>query len=113
MTTIATVTATIPARGTISGSAAITGPVVGLITPAVWAPAVVTVQASVDGTNFYDLYDGMTAKELSFNIKPNSYVAIAQNRLLGCAAIKLRSGTSAQPVAQNVACQFGLIVQGP
>jgi len=112
MTTIVTVTATIPARGTITPAAAITGPVVGLITPAAWTPAVVTVQASADGTNFYDLYDGMTAKELSFNIKPNSYVAIGQARLLGCTSIKLRSGTGAAPVIQNVACQFSVVVQG-
>jgi len=111
--TISTIVATIPSRGSITAGIAITGPVVGLITPAAWTPAVVTVQASADGTNFYDLYDGMTAKELSFNIKTNSYVAIGQSRLLGCTSIKLRSGTSALPVMQNLACQFGVIVQGP
>jgi hypothetical protein len=111
--TITTVTATIAARGTITPAAAIAGQVVGLITPATWTPGVVTVQASADGTNFYDLYDGITAKELSFNVKPSSYVAIAQSRLLGCTAIKLRSGPGAAPVIQNLACQFGIVVQGP
>jgi hypothetical protein len=111
--TISTIVATIPSRGSITPAIAIAGPIVGMIMPAAWTPAVVTVQASADGTNFYDLYDGMTAKELSFNIKPNSYVAIGQGRLLGCTQIKLRSGTSALPVMQNLACQFGVIVQGP
>lgn len=113
MTTIATVTATIPARGTITPAVAITGPVVGIIMPAAWTPAVVTVQGSSDGTNFYDLYDGLTAKELSFNVKPGSMVAIVANRMCCLTSIKLRSGTGAAPVMQSAASQFGIIVQGP
>lgn len=115
MTTITTVTATIAARGTITPAVAITGPVVGIIMPAAatWTPAVVTVQGSSDGTNFYDLYDGLTAKELSFNVKPGSMVAISPNRLVCCTSIKLRSGTGAAPMIQNLACQFGVVVQGP
>jgi hypothetical protein len=108
-----TITATIPARGTITPAIAITGPIVGIIMPTAWTPAVVTVQGSSDGVNFCDLYDGQTAKELSFNLKANSMVAISPNRLCCCTMIKLRSGTAANPVMQAVACQFGITVQAP
>jgi hypothetical protein len=111
--TITTVTATIAARGTITAAVAITGPIIGLIMPIAWTPAVVTVQGSSDGTNFYDVYDGVTAKELAFNLKPNSMAPISSNRLCCFTAIKLRSGTSALPVAQNLASQFGIVVLGP
>jgi hypothetical protein len=112
--TIAIVTATIAARGTITPAVAITGPIIGIIMPAGWAPAVVvSVQGSADGVNFYDLYDGVTAKELSFNVKQNSMVAISPNRLCCCTAIKLRSGTTSSPVMQPIACQFSIIVQAP
>lgn len=111
--TISTIVATIPSRGTMTPAIAITGPIVGMIMPATWTPAVVTVQGSSDGTNFYDVYDGVTAKELSFNLKPGSMAAIIANRMCCFTSIKLRSGTSALPVMQNLACQFGVIVQGP
>lgn len=111
--TVSTVVATIPSRGSMTPAIAITGPIVGIIMPPAWTPAVVTVQGSADGTNFFDLYDGMTAKEVSFNLKPNSMVAISPNRLCCCTQIKLRSGTSALSVMQNAACQFSVIVQGP
>ena len=111
--TISTVVATIPSRGTMTPAIAIAGPIVGMIMPSVWTPAVVTVQGSSDGTNFYDLYDGVTAKELSFNLKPGSMAAIISNRMCCFTSIKLRSGTSVLPVMQNLACQFGVIVQGP
>jgi hypothetical protein len=110
---IVTVTATIPAAGSITPAATVTGPIIGIIMPPTWTPAVVTVQGSSDGTTFYDLYDGMTARELIFNFKANAIIAIAPTRLVCCKAIKLRSGTGAKPVTQPVACQFGVIVQGP
>jgi hypothetical protein len=108
--TISTVVAAIPSRGTMTAAV---GPIIGLIMPATWTPAVVTVQGSTDGVNFYDLYDGVTAKELSFNLKPGSMAAIVANRMCCFTSIKLRSGTSVLPVTQNLACQFGVIVQGP
>jgi hypothetical protein len=111
--TISTIVATIASRGSITPAIAIAGPIVGMIMPAAWTPAVVTVQGSSDGVNFYDVYDGVTAKELSFNLKPGSMAAIIANRMCCFTSIKLRSGTSALPVMQNLACQFGVIVQGP
>src|SRR4029077_10037915 len=110
---IVTVTATIPAAGSITPAATVTGPIIGIIMPPTWTPAVVTVQGSSDGTTFYDLYDGMTARELIFNFKADAMVAIAAARLVGCKAIKRRPGAGAKPVTQPVACQFGIVVQGP
>jgi hypothetical protein len=111
--TVSTIIATIAARGTITPAIAIAGPIIGIIMPPAWTAAVVTMQGSSDGINFYDVYDGVTAKEFAFNLKPNSMAPITSNRMCCFTSIKLRSGTSALPVMQNLACQFGVIVQGP
>ena len=85
--------------------------VVGVQMPATWTPALVTLQGSPDGTTFYDLHDGVPGTELAFNVSLNSIVATDWNRTRCCKAVKLRSGTAAAPVMQNVACQFGIIVE--
>lgn len=100
-------------NGTLSGVVTVADKtlVVGLIMPAVWTSANATVQVSPDGVTFYDLYEGMPAKETIFNVKPGVFEAIDKDRLLGCVAVKIRSGTSAAPVAQKAVCQFGIVIQ--
>ena len=108
------ITAVIPPRATMSDAVLLTDvtAVVGLIMPGDWTPAVVTVQGSPFGVNFYDIYDGTAGKELLFNVKPRTLVMINPNRLRSCIAIKLRSGTAAAPVAQLGARTFGIVVEG-
>ena len=79
--------------------------------PASWTPAVASIQGSPDGTTFYDLRDGVPGTELIFNVVPNSLVMLNPNRMRSCKAVKLRSGTAAAPIAQNVACTFGVVVE--
>src|SRR3546814_21151223 len=44
--------------------------IVGVVMPtANWIDTVVTAQGSPDGVNFFDMYDGVAAKELIFNTK--------------------------------------------
>jgi len=87
--------------------------VVGLVAPdESWSPAVVTVQGSPDGVNFYDFYDGVTGQELAFNIVPNSMVMINPNRMRSCQAVILRSGTRAAPIPQTGGVRiFGIVVE--
>jgi len=87
--------------------------VVGLVAPdESWRPAVVTLQGSPDGVNFYDLYDGVTGQELSFNVVPHTMVMINPNRMRSCQAVILRSGTRAAPVPQTGGVRiFGVVVE--
>ena len=87
--------------------------VVGLVTPdESWRSAVVTLQGSPDGVNFYDFYDGVTGQELSFNVVPNTMVMINPNRMRSCQAVILRSGTRAAPIPQTGGVRiFGIVVE--
>ena len=104
----------IPARASISEILSLEGvtAVVGLIMPQSWTDANVTVLGSPFGVNFYDLHDGMPVTELMFACRPGVMVNINPNRLRCCAAIRLRSGTHAVPIAQAAARTFGVIVEG-
>lgn len=86
--------------------------VVGVIMPASWSPAVVTVQGSIDGTEFFDIYAGPAAGELFFNVMADALVPINPDRLRGCKAIKLRSGFSGAVIPQAQPRLFGIVVEG-
>jgi hypothetical protein len=87
--------------------------VVGIVMPtASWIPAVVTLQGSPDGVNFYDVHDGITGQELAFSVIPHTLVMINPNRLRCCQAVILRSGTRAAPVPQTSGVRiFGIVVE--
>ena len=40
--------------------------VVGLVMPPAWTPAVITVEGSADGTNFYTMYEGRSVEPDQF-----------------------------------------------
>jgi hypothetical protein len=113
MTTISVKPAAFIARATMSAAVDLTGTtaIVGLTMPAIWTPAVVTIQGSPDGVTFYDLHDGTPGTELAFNVSLNSLVMLNPNRMRCCKAVKLRSGTAAAPVIQNAAVTFGIVVE--
>ena len=87
--------------------------VVGIAMPTEsWIPAVVTLQGSPDGINFYDIYDGVPGDELAFNVAPNTMVMINPNRMRCCQAVILRSGTRKNPVPQTSGVRiFGIVVE--
>jgi hypothetical protein len=113
MTTISIRPAAFAARGTMSAIVDLTGAtaIVGLVMPATWTPALVTIQGSPDGTIFYDLHDGVPGTELAFNVSVNSMVMLNPDRMRCCKAVKLRSGTAAAPIMQSAACQFGVVIE--
>jgi hypothetical protein len=107
-------TAIIPAGETVSDVVDLAGAtaVVGIAMPPDWTSATTTILGSPDGVFFYELHDGVTGLELAFNVRPGSLVMLNPNRLRSCVAIKLRSGTSSNPVVQEGTRQFGIVVEG-
>jgi hypothetical protein len=86
------------------------GFVVGLITPDEWDRAAVTVQVSVDGDNYYDLFDGIGA-EFTFNVIPGIMINVDPNRLMMANYLNLRSGTRALAVPQTRERLFYIVVR--
>jgi hypothetical protein len=109
---ISGISATISSADSLSDTVDLSsGVIVGIIMPAQWTGAIVTLQGSLDGEIFYDLYDGMTAREVTFNVQPSSIVAVSPDWMRCCSAIRLRSGAGGAPVAQAAERQFVVIVE--
>lgn len=108
---VVTKTATIASGASLSGAVDLgTGRIVGLILPAAWTTASITFQASADGTNFFDLYDDATQRELASSIVVASrFLALPMADWLGIRAVKLRSGSSGAPVNQGAARAITLV----
>lgn len=82
--------------------------IVGLVMPAEWTGAVVSVVVSQDGDNFYDLFDA-TGHEFLFNVTPGVAINVDPHRLLLARYLQLRSGTRKQPITQAKARTFRTI----
>jgi hypothetical protein len=78
---------------------------VAYIMPAAWTAANITFQASVDGINFYNIYD-QSGNELIHNVANSRMIILTPSDLAGVRYIKMRSGTSAAPVAQGAQRQI-------
>lgn len=72
---------------------------VGMRMPSGWTTAVLTFQGSVDGTNFYDLYDD-GGNEISATVAANRAVVLSASAFPSFPYLKIRSGTSSAPVNQ-------------
>jgi hypothetical protein len=73
---------------------------IGILIPAAWTTANITFQASVDDTNFVDVYNDI-GTELSVTVGGAArFIALDQTYFLGFSSIKIRSGTTGTPVAQ-------------
>lgn len=95
-----TKTATIAATESLSGVVALgAGAPVAIQMPAGWDAADVTFQGSLDGVNFYDLYD--ESIELQIAVDADRLVSIGASPFAGIPYLKVRSGTSDTPVAQS------------
>lgn len=65
---------------------------VAILTPAALTGTSMTFQASLDGTNFYDLYNGST--QYSVTVAASRYIALNPDVFQGVAFIRLVSGSS-------------------
>lgn len=76
-------------------------PVVGIEMPASWTSASMTFQGSVDGSTYQNIYD-QYGNELTLTVAGARDIYFdAYVYLTACNYVKVRSGTSALPVAQG------------
>jgi hypothetical protein len=105
----ATPQVTIASGASLSGSTYLgNGKLVSIQMPSAWTTAVITIQGSYDGVNFYELYnDGGT--EYSISAAAGQIIQLESiPNLEGVLYLKLRSGTAASPVNQSVAATITL-----
>jgi hypothetical protein len=74
----------------------------GVLMPAAWTAANLTLLASNDGTNFFPIHtDGGT--ELTVTAAQGQFIRLPVGLVLGAPFIRFRSGTTATPVNQAAA----------
>lgn len=104
-------TATIPAAASLSGALQVgAGVPVTILTPAAWTAAVLTFQISIDGSTWYDLVDA-TDTEVQMTVPTGKAKQMDAPAFSGVSYLRLRSGTSATPVAQAAERQFLIIAR--
>jgi hypothetical protein len=86
--------------------------VVGLITPPAWTPAIVTVEGSANGADFFTMYEGRVGSRLSFHVPPGTIIPVAPDLLRCCKAIRLLSGDRISGLIPQVdPREFGIIAE--
>ncbi|MGY4295388.1 hypothetical protein ACVWXN_003483 [Bradyrhizobium sp. i1.4.4] len=82
-----------------------------ILMPAAWTAAALTFQASIDGTNFFNVYDD-AGNEVTVQAAASRFVVLASPLLyLGIQRLMIRSGTNGTPVAQGADRVLQLIPQ--
>lgn len=106
------VDATIASGASLSAAVPLYGYVFcGIYMPASWTAAAITLQASDDGSTWYDVYNDGT--EVSITAAAGQYIALDSSLFLGIRQLKVRSGTSATPVNQAAERTVKLMVGRP
>lgn len=82
--------------------------IVGLVCPDAWTPAVGTLMVSVQGDNYFDVFDGK-GEEFIFNVTPGAIITVDPHILLMAAFVRIRSGTRDAPVLQEATRRFTMI----
>jgi hypothetical protein len=72
----------------------------GIVMPSGWTAAALTFQVSPDGQNFFNLYDAF-GTEVTVQAALSRAISLSAVDWLAFRFIKIRSGTSAVPVAQG------------
>lgn len=107
---VETTTVTIASGASLSGAADLKGrKLVGIIMPSTWTTASLTFQGSIDGTNYFNVYDGATERALI--VSTSYYSALNIGDWVGFRYLKVRSGTSGTPVNQGADRVLTLVVQ--
>ena len=84
------------------------GTPVAVITDAAWDTNAMTFQASVDGTNFFNVYNEGTEYSLA-GVVASAFNRIDQQVFFGAAKLKVRSGPAAAGVNQADATVVTLV----
>lgn len=113
-----TKTATITAGGSLSNAVDLGGDrpgelhsLISLQMPATaWTAAALTFQGSMDGATYADVYKS-DGNELSVSVGASRFVLLSPSQFAGLRYVKVRSGTSASPVAQAAGAVISLGVR--
>ncbi len=109
---VTTVSATIGADSALSDAVDVRGTtLVGLVMPADWTSADVTLQASVDGVSYADVYEA-SGVEVRLLADANRFIRLEPAAFAGMRYVKLRSGVSGAPVNQASARSLMFVVRG-
>ncbi|MFN9112577.1 MAG: hypothetical protein ACK5XN_21125 [Bacteroidota bacterium] len=73
----------------------------GVITPSAWDTAKLSIQVSVDATNWVDFYLWNSDFETHHNVSPSQIHVITDYPLIGMPYVRFRSGTASAPVNQT------------
>ena len=104
-------TATIASSASLSDAMDLCGTTLaGYIMPASWTAADITFQVSVDGTNFYNLYD-QYGNEVRHTVSTSRFVALTPSDMAGVRYVKFRSGTSGSAVTQGSSRAITLVAR--
>lgn len=96
-----TTTATIASGGSLSGAIDLGNNVLcAIIMPSSWNTANITMQASADGTNYFNVYD-KDGTEYTIVAAASRYIVVPVTQVAPIRYIKLRSGTSGTAVTQS------------
>jgi hypothetical protein len=103
--------------GTIANGASITGaidvgdqPLIAIQMPAAWTTADLTFQASIDGTNFFDVYN-LSGDEYTVAAAASRFIVLSPLEFQWARYIKIRSGPSASAVTQGGARTLTLVTR--
>jgi len=97
---------TIATSASLSSGAQVNGiDVVGLLMPAGWDAAVITLQHSPDGSAWVNIYD-QNGAELTLQAAASRYIILPPSLLPGVGWLRIRSGTSGTPVTQTATRAF-------
>ena len=102
---------TIAESGSLSAAVDIKGAtIVGVIMPAAWTAANLTLQASIDDETYNNVYDKF-GTEVNIPVAASRHVIVSPAELTSLRYVKLRSGTSGTPVTQAAARVITLVVR--
>lgn len=107
-------TATIADSASLSGAvdlSSFSGTLVAIQTPSGWTSAVLTFQASYDGTTYANLYNSAGAEVTTGTIAASYYVALDPADFAGIRYLKVRSGTSGSATNQSSGDTLQLILR--
>jgi hypothetical protein len=98
----AAINTTIANAASLSDAQEIDGRLAGIVMPATWTLAAITFQGSLDGSNFFNIYDGDIERAISSSqATASKWLALDPADWKGVKFLKCRSGTSATPVNQG------------
>jgi hypothetical protein len=111
MALFVTQTAIIPAGQALSAAVPLgENQLHGILLPSVWTTANLTFQISIDGSNYFEMYDD-AGNEVTVQAAASRYCSLDPTRWRSINGIIVRSGTSASPVNQVAQASISLMTR--